>query len=111
MSDIDRYRELIVAIEAAGYFTSFRRNVPGGLLVCVSRKDPSGRLHGNSFLVTKKNGTWCVSTWGDEGGYKVTSQQILSVCLDCLGYSSEPLAQIPNGIVEKYGLRKFCAES
>jgi hypothetical protein len=107
MADIQKFKELIFAIEAAGYFTSFRSNVPGGMLVCVSRKDRSGRLCGNSFLVMKRKRTWFLSTWGEHAAYKVPStESIVPICLDCLASSEHPLADIPGKLVQKYGLVK-----
>jgi hypothetical protein len=107
MDMIDDFAQLITAIEARGRFTSFRPDIEGGQLVCVSDCDAQGRLYGNSFLLLRKGGQWVVSTWGGGNEYFVPSDQnIVDLCIECLEASNRPIAEIPDAIVKKYCLFK-----
>jgi hypothetical protein len=106
------YTELIKAIESAGRFTTFRPEIEGGQLVCVSHRDSDGRLHGNSFLVLRRRGNWYISTWGDAIGYLVPfGVDIRKVCLDYLAVSRTPISDVPESIVRQYGLIKKAIEA
>ena len=107
MDEVEDFPVLIEAIEAAGYFTSFRPDVEGGQLACVSNLTADGRLHGNSFLVYRRQGKWFLTTWGESIGYFVPPEQnIIDICVECLAVSVTPIAAIPETIVNKYGLRR-----
>ena len=107
MDNAEEFPALIEAIEAAGYFTSFRPEVEGGQLACVSHRAADGRLHGNSFLVYRRQGKWFLTTWGDSIGYLVPPEHnVVDICVECLAASVTPIAHIPKKIVKKYGLRR-----
>ena len=85
MHSISEYSALKMAIELAGYYTDLRANERGTMLVCVLKKDLSGRLSGNSFLISRKDDRWYLSTWGDDVIYLVPEEADLSkLCINCL---------------------------
>jgi hypothetical protein len=104
------FANLVREIESAGYFTSLRRYSEGDVLVCVSQRSQDGRLRGNSFLVDKREEKWYISTWGGRPEYLVLEgQDIVALCLECLRLGTTPIADIPENVIQKYGLKRVDA--
>jgi hypothetical protein len=107
MSSITVYQPIQKAIEKAGRFTSLRLDDSGSVhgLVCVSHRDSTGRLHGNSFWLRYNNESWYIATWGDGSQYMIPCEaDVLAMCLECLDSSATPISDVPLAIAAKYGL-------
>jgi hypothetical protein len=106
----DHFRELIEAVEAAGYYTSFMRNDHGVCLVCVNgRREPWG-LVGKSFSVWRgTDGTWLIHAWAGDT-FQVPGELVMvTVCLDLLGCIDRDM-RVPEPLVERYGLVRIDCE-
>lgn len=91
-----------------GYFSTRQRMTDGGeRLMCVSRRDGDGRLHGNSFWITRRAAHWLIATWTPHV-YTFPEQasvlQVAECCIDCLTRSISPLVSVPDDVVARYGL-------
>ena len=100
-----QYKPIATAIEAAGFHTSFEKHSDGfERLVCVSHRDPDGRLYGNSFWVSAKEGRWYLVTWLPHC-YAVPQEVDLGqLCIECLRLSRTPIYSLPENVVQKYKL-------
>ncbi|MGL4552632.1 MAG: hypothetical protein ACRC33_15775 [Gemmataceae bacterium] len=77
-----RYEAIIAALERAGFGTSFRPDVPGGMLVCVAHpKDDEGFLQGRSIVLSHRDGHLVLFEWGGIPAYAAPSEAQLVACI------------------------------
>lgn len=108
MASATDYDELRVRIEATGYFTTLRPDPTGGFnLICVTSRNCTGDLCGNSFWVwLGDNRQWYLATWGDYYYEIPLDSCVYTVCVECLRQDSTPIVTVSDEIVTRFGLRK-----
>jgi hypothetical protein len=75
-------------------------------LIVSAQQGPVWPNRGNSFWLSRKQGTWYLSTWLP-AGYRVPSDQDLVVlCSACMGGSSA-MYRLPSEIIERFRLREL----
>jgi hypothetical protein len=108
MAEESDYDRLVQLLEEAGLYCSFRRisSRRGVDLVCNTKRDRDGRLHGNSFWVwhSRRTDQWFIVTWNPIF-YRVSRpEELPGICQDCLAAAETPLFSIPQALVDKHGL-------
>ena len=75
-------------------------------LVVSAQEGPVWPNRGNSFWLSRKQGTWYLSTWLP-AGYKVPPEQdLLAVCSACMGGPSARY-RVPPEVVARFGLQEL----
>jgi hypothetical protein len=103
----DHYKQIQVALEGSGFFTTLRPNSDGGFnLVCSSRRHGDGALGGTSFwlLCSFETNQWYIGTWLP-CCYEIPSTvDIISLCVELLNVGDSAIATLPDEIVKRYSL-------
>lgn len=74
------------------------------MLVVSTQQGPVWPDRGNSFWLSRKEGTWYLSTWLP-AGYKVpASQDLLTLCSACISGPSA-MYRVPSEVVKRFGLQ------
>jgi hypothetical protein len=107
---MDEYTEIKDAVEGAGFFTTFQSDGHRGLSIVLVTHRTDGRLHGNSFCVAHKVGRWYLVTRAPVFYLVPPGAALPALCLDCLRSSHSPIAKVPSGIANRYGLVEVSAE-
>ncbi len=76
-------------------------------LVVSSKQGPVWPNRGNSFWLSRKQGSWYLSTWAPVA-YKVpTDQDILALCSACMSIGTSAMYEVPPELVERFNLEQL----
>jgi hypothetical protein len=107
---MDAFDLIAQALTDSGYFHSRQPYLDGKeRLVCVSHYT-DGRLHGNSFWLTQRDGRSYVATWVPHFytfPIDVTIDDICRFCIECLKRSRTPIYHVPADLVQEFRLHKI----
>ena len=75
-------------------------------LVVSAQEGPVWPNRSNSFWLSRKQGTWYLSTWLP-AGYKVPSDQdLVALCSACMG-GPAAMYRVPPELVQRFGLQEL----
>jgi hypothetical protein len=112
MNPSDEFKRLISALNAAGRFTFFRKDFPGGMLECVERRNDQGVLCGKNILVAQWQDRWIVSTHAYDDVFVVPAEHdVVDVVLDFLCLREANCLLFPSDFLERHGLRRLPTEN
>src|SRR5512135_2929679 len=76
-------------------------------LVVSSQQGPVWPNRGNSFWLSRKQGSWYLSTWSPVA-YKVPADQdILALCSACMSIGKSAMYKVPPKLVERFSLEQL----
>jgi len=75
-------------------------------LIVSSQHGPVWPNRGNSFWLSRKDGTWYLSTWLPAGYRVPADQDVVALCSACMGGPSA-MHRVPADIVERFGLHEL----
>jgi len=75
-------------------------------LIVSAQQGPVWPNRGNSFWLSRKQGTWYLSTWLP-AGYRVPPEQdLVALCSACMGGPSA-MYRVPPEVIERFGLQEL----
>ncbi len=75
-------------------------------LVIFSQEGPVWPNRGNSFWLSRRQGTWYLSTWLP-AGYRVPPEQdLVALCVACMG-GSAAMYRVPPEVIARFGLQEL----
>jgi hypothetical protein len=75
-------------------------------LVVSCQEGPVWPNRGNSFWLSRKQGTWYLSTWLPAGYRVPADQDLLALCSACMGGTSA-MYRVPPEVVERFRLTEL----
>lgn len=75
-------------------------------LIVSSQEGPVWPNRGNSFWLSRKHGTWYLSTWLPAGYRVLPDQDIVALCAACMGGSSA-MYRVPPEVIARFGLEEL----
>lgn len=97
----DSYDAVAKALAKRGLIGQMQRE---DQLVVSSQEGPVWPNRGNSFWLSRKQGTWYLSTWLP-AGYRVPAEQdLVALCSACMGGPSA-MYRVPPEVIEQFGLQ------
>jgi hypothetical protein len=75
-------------------------------LVVSSQQGPVWPNRGNSFWLSRKHGTWYLSTWSPAGYQVPPDQDLLALCSACMGGTST-MSRVPPEIIARFELQEL----
>ena len=76
------------------------------MLVVSSQEGPVWPNRGNSFWISRKQGTWYLSTWLPAGYRVPPDQDLVALCSACMGGPSA-MWRVPREITTRFGLQEL----
>src|SRR5580765_6041784 len=100
---LDSYSAVTEALAKLGLVGQMQNE---DMLVVSSQQGPVWPNRGNSFWLSRKQGTWYLSTWLP-AGYRVPSgQDLVALCSTCMSGPSA-MYRLPGEIIERFGLQEL----
>jgi len=75
-------------------------------LVVSSQEGPVWPNGGNSFWLSRKQGTWYLSTWLPVGYRVPANQDLVALCSTCMGGPSA-MYRVPADVLERFELQEL----
>ncbi|EAQ79885.1 hypothetical protein [Blastopirellula marina] len=69
-----------------------------------------GRLHGNSFRISRRAGQWYLITWAPTVYLLPLDAALTEICLECLKADRNPISEVPAALVDRYQLQELPIE-
>ena len=100
----DGYSSLVSALKAVGL--SGQRKRPDQLVVS-SQDGPAWPDRGNSFCLSRQGATWYLSTWLPACCRVPAGQDVVALCLACMGFGASAMYRVPEEIASRFGLERI----
>jgi hypothetical protein len=75
-------------------------------LIVSSQQGPVWPDRGNSFWLSRKQGAYYLSTWLPAGYRVPADQDLVALCLACMGVPSA-MYLVPHEVIERFGLQEL----
>ncbi len=75
-------------------------------LVVSTQEGPAWPNRGNSFWLSRKEGSWYLSTWLPTGYRVPADQDLVALCSACMGGSSA-MYRVPPEVIQRFGLQEL----
>jgi hypothetical protein len=75
-------------------------------LIVSAQQGPVWPNRGNSFWLSRKQGTWYLSTWLPAGYRVPPDQDVVALCSACMGGPSA-MYRVPSEVIERFGLQEL----
>jgi hypothetical protein len=99
----DSYTAVTEALEKLGFVGQMQNE---DMLIVSSQQGPVWPNRGNSFWLSRKQGTWYLSTWLPAGYRVPADQDIVALCSACMGGPSA-MYRVPHEVIERFGLKEL----
>ena len=96
----DAVREALAKLRLAGQMQGEDQ------LIVSAQQGPVWPNRGNSFWLSRKQGTWYLSTWLPAGYRVPPDQDLVALCSACMGGSSA-MYRVPSEVIERFGLQEL----
>src|SRR5260221_256963 len=74
--------------------------------VVSSQEGPVWPNRGNSFWLSRKQGTWYLSTWLPAGYRVPADHDLVALCSACMG-GPAAMYRVPREVIERFGLQEL----
>ena len=99
----DSYGAVTKALATLGLAGQMQRE---DQLVVSSQDGPVWPDRGNSFWLSRKQGTWYLSTWLPAGYRVPADQDLVALCSACMD-GPAAMYRVPREVVERFGLQEL----
>ena len=107
MNGGSQFQPIISALESHGRYWSIQPLSDGSeRLVCVSARSEYGYLHGNSFWVARRKGTWWLVCWTNAAYCVPDEVDLGQLCIKALELASDPLYALPSNLIDQFKLTR-----
>jgi hypothetical protein len=99
----DSYEAVVTAMAKLGLVGQMQHE---GKLVVSSQVGPVWPDRGNSFWLSRRQGTWFLSTWLPAGYRVPANQDLVALCSACMGGPSA-MYRVPPEVIERFRLQEL----
>ncbi len=99
----DSYDAVMIALAKLGLVGHMQSE---DQLVVSSQGGPVWPNRGNSFWLSRKQGTWYLSTWLPVGYRILPDQDLVALCSACIGGASA-MYRVPHEVIKRFRLQEL----